>query len=288
MNEGLRSLLSVYELRSDRDYENAFKEIIQEIALLGLWRAKFFEYAAFYGGSSLRILYELDRFSEDLDFSLLKPDISFRLDRFFSAIAVELKSFGFDIYIESVEKSAKTTIQSAFIKATTRKNMLVIRTPDEYIKRMHRERVMKVKFDIDIDPPGEFLTEAKIRMLPIPYSILTFKLPDLFAGKVHALIHRERKSYVKGRDWYDLVWFIARKTPLGLAHLKARLVQTGTWEKEHSLKKNDVVELLEKTIAGTDFESARKDVLRFVKYPEALDLWSEEFFLTIVSQLQTT
>jgi predicted nucleotidyltransferase component of viral defense system len=285
MNDSLRSLIKAYELRSSRDYENALKEVVQEIALLGLWRAKFFEYAAFYGGSALRILYGLDRFSEDLDFSLLKRDPRFKLDRFLSAITTELQSFGFDVTIESVTKSIETPVQSAFIKANTRKNMLVIRAPNEFLERMHREKVIKVKIEIDIDPPGDFQTEARIRLLPIPYSVLSYKLCDLFAGKVHALIYRNRQQYIKGRDWYDLVWFVGHSVPVRLAHLKARLVQTRTWKTDADLSKENVLTLLNGIIGRTDFKAARADVIRFVKDPAVLDLWSKDFFLEVVSRI---
>jgi len=164
MNEAVKVMLDRYNCHSINDYENALKEIIQEIALLGFWRSKFFERAAFYGGSALRILYGLDRFSEDLDFSLLKYDKSFSLVDYCKAVEDELKSFGFSVTTEKKEKKYKTNIDSAFIKAGTLKNMIVIDIPDFIEKRIHSGKLIKIKLEVDKAPPGDFRTEAKLSL----------------------------------------------------------------------------------------------------------------------------
>jgi len=145
MNDAVNIMLDRYSCSSVNDYENALKEIIQEIALLGLWRSKFFEKAAFYGGSALRILYGLDRFSEDLDFSLLKKDEVFSLADYCRAVEDELNSFGFSVTVEKKEKKSKTNIDSAFIKAGTLKNMIVIDIPQSVRKKTDQGKVMKVR-----------------------------------------------------------------------------------------------------------------------------------------------
>ncbi|MBN1127559.1 MAG: nucleotidyl transferase AbiEii/AbiGii toxin family protein [Chitinispirillaceae bacterium] len=278
MHEGLRSMLAGYACRSSVDYQNALREIVQEIALLGLWRSKFFEHAAFYGGSALRILYELDRFSEDLDFSLLRPDTAFSLDKYLAAVQLELRAFGFTMTVEPRHKAVPTPIQSAFIKANTRANLLVIEAPSGMVASLNREQQLKVKIEIDIDPPGGFYTEARLRMLPISFSVVSYRLPDLFAGKMSAILCRQWKEHVKGRDWYDLVWFIARAIPLRLEHLAARLVQNGVWPKSEPLTGPALQKLLSERIEKTDFASARADVHPFVRDTASIELWSPGFF----------
>jgi hypothetical protein len=287
MHEGLRSMLAQYHCRSALDYRNALREIVQEIALLGLWRSKFFEHAAFYGGSALRILHELDRFSEDLDFSLRRPNLGFTLTTYIEAIEAELHGFGFRMTVEPHEKALPTPILSACIKANSRANMLVIEAPSGIVTSLHREKVLKVKLEIDIDPPAGFQTEARMRALPIPFSIIVYRLPDLFASKMSAVLCRHWKDHVKGRDWYDFVWFIARSVPLRLDHLTLRLAKNGAWPATKPFTGSDLTEMLLERIQKTDFTSARADVLPFVHDTASLDLWSASFFREIALKLKT-
>ena len=161
----------------------ALREILQEIALLGLWRSKFFEKAAFYGGTALRILYGIDRYSEDLDFSLLKPMPDFDISRYISALKREVRSFGFEVSVAVREKNAESTVQSAFLKADTLTHLLVIETAEDIARQIPRGQVMKIRIEIDTDPPMGFDTENKFLLQPISFSVRTFVLPDLFAGK---------------------------------------------------------------------------------------------------------
>ncbi len=285
MHEGVRTMLDAYHCQSSEDYENALKEIIQEIALLGLWRAKFFEHAAFYEGSALRIVYDIDRFSEDLDFSLLRSDASFDPSPYLRAIRDELRAFGFEMRVEQREKKDPSPIRSAFIKSNTRMTMLSVSVPHPIVRRLHRNQALKIKLEIDVDPPLEFLTEARVRLLPIPYSIRSFQLPDLFAGKISAILGRKRVANVKGRDWYDLVWLRARSTPVRLKHLKTRLVQNNNWPESSDLTHADLINLLDRCIEETDFAVARADLQRFVRDPQTLDLWSKSFFREIVRDI---
>jgi predicted nucleotidyltransferase component of viral defense system len=288
MHEGLRTMLAAYNCRNAFDYQNALREIVQEIALLGLWRSKFFEYAAFYGGSALRMLYGLDRFSEDLDFSLLKPDLNFSINSYMSALESELRSFGFRMTIEPKSKAIETPIKSAFIKGNTRASMLVIEAPQGVVRALHREQVIKVRLEIDVDPPGGFETEARIRTLPIPFSVLTYRLPDLFAGKMSAILCRGWKNHVKGRDWYDFVWFVARAVPIHLEHLAARLTQNRVWQGSKQLTLPILSEMLNERIEKTDFESAKADVASFINDTASVELWSKSFFREIVSKIRLT
>lgn len=286
MNEALEFMLAKYACQSRKDYENALKEIIQEIALLGLWRAKFFEKAAFYGGTALRILYGLDRFSEDLDFSLLSKDPSFSLKAYLQAVHIELQSLGFDVAVEEKTKVSDSAIQSAFIKAGTKEHLLKIKVPFSIQKIIHRDEILKIKLEVDIDPPGNFETETKILLLPIPFSVNSYTPADLFAGKIHSLLCRPWKNRIKGRDWYDFVWYVARHTPIRLQHLKERLQQTGNWDKKQKLTRDEVIHLIKEKIKKIDFDQAKEDVLPFLKNPESVALWSNNFFNQITEQIK--
>ena len=205
MNSAVLSMLERYKCATARDYENALKEIMQEIALLGLWRSKFFEHTAFYGGTALRILYGLDRFSEDLDFSLLKTRRSFDFGPYLNAIEAELNGMGFNVTVARQDKKVDTPVESAFVKAGTKEHLLKIQVPGPIVDRIHTDASLNVKVEIDTDPPGGFETEARTLLQPIPFSVNTYTRPDLFAGKLHAILQRSWKSRVKGRDYYDYV-----------------------------------------------------------------------------------
>jgi hypothetical protein len=286
MNEPLARMMSKYEFRRSEDYLRALREILQEIALLGLWRSKFFEKAAFYGGTALRVLYGLDRFSEDLDFSLLRSLPDFQLPKYSAALQTELRGFGFDARIEPKAKRALSPIQSAFLKADTIKQLLVIETGEEILRELPKGQVLKIKLEVDTDPPPGFSTEVKYLLRPIPFAVRSYMLPDLFAGKMHAILCRRWKTRVKGRDWYDFVWFISNHPALHLAHLERRLLQTGDLEKGETLTPEAFHARLRKTIETVNLGEARKEVEPFLKNPDSLAVWSKEFFIDITQRIK--
>lgn len=286
MNTAIEQMLDRYQCRSLEDYRSAVREIFQEIALLGLWRSKFFEHAAFYGGTCLRIFYGLDRFSEDIDFSLFKPNREFDLKKYHAALKSEFHSFGFEVSVEPRIKPATAAIQSAFIKAGTYQNMIAIEVPQNIRRVLHRNEVLKIKMEIDVDPPGSFSTEAKVLYQPIPFTVPVFSSPDLFAGKMHALLCRGWKNRVKGRDWYDFVWYVGRGVRLNTRHLFERMVQSGHWQASEPLTSSALMDLLEKKIKMTDFNIAKEDVSPFLKDPAAIALWSKDFFIGLLPRLQ--
>lgn len=288
MNQAVLSMLDRYDCVTILDYENALKEIMQEIALLGLWRSKFFEHAAFYGGTALRILYGLDRYSEDLDFSLLKPSDQFDLSPYMTAVETELSSLGFLVTVQAREKRIDTSIESAFIKAGTREHLIKITVPDSISDKVQKNKVMKVRFEVDTDPPGGFDTEVKTLLQPIPFAVNTFTMPSLFAGKLHAVLQRNWKGRVKGRDYYDFVWYISRDVPVNLKHLEMRLRQTDAWTKKRSMKKSDLIKLLEEKFEALDISAARIEVTPFLRDSAATALWSKQFFVSLLSRLKVT
>lgn len=287
MHAAIKTMLEKYKCHSEQDYINALKEIFQEIALLGLWRAKFYEKAAFYGGTALRILYGLDRFSEDLDFTLLKTEKNFDLTPYNQAVADELQSFGFQVSVEVKNKNIESNIESAFIKATTKQQLIIIEATPEITGRIHRMNTIKIKMEVDTNPPGNCDTEVKNILLPIPFSVKTLTPSDLFAGKLHAILCRPWQKRVKGRDWYDLVWYVARNIPVNLHHLRDRLIQSSAWDKSIKLTKNDLITLLSDKINETNFENAKSDIIPFIIDKEAVSLWSKNFFLDVIGKIST-
>lgn len=285
-SDALLKMLQRYELNSLLDYKNALKEIVQEIALLGLWRAKFFEKAAFYGGTALRILYHLDRFSEDLDFSLLAPNPKFNLANYEKAIQEELRSLGFIATVEKKKKTQESTIDSAFIKINTIQHLLLVGLPKGIGHNIHPNEMIKIRFEVDVDPPVfDLKTENAYLLLPYPFSIKTFRLEDLFAGKVHATLCREWKGRVKGRDWYDLIWFIVKEIPLNIRYLEARMRQSGFWTTKAKLQLPDVLAFFENKIQALDIVSAKQDIINFIKDSSVIDVWSKDFFRHLIKQI---
>ena len=285
MNEAVIRMIKRYDCKTGRDYQNALREIIQEIALLGLWRSKFFEKAAFYGGSALRILYGQERFSEDLDFSLLQPDINFRLDTYLKAILTELESMGVNVSIEQKKKLVNSAIKSAFIKAGTLEHLIKVGFALREQKRFHAQAMTKIKIEIDTDPPGGFNTEAKFLLQPFPFSVNTFSAPDLFAGKMHAVLCRSWSNRVKGRDWHDLVWFVSQKIPLNLKHLEERMRQTGHYNEIQGLTRERFLEYFLTRVETLDIENAKKDILPFLHDPLQIEVWSQKFFHAIAPRI---
>jgi len=286
--EALLQMLKKYELNSLLDYKNALKEIVQEIALLGLWRAKFFEKAAFYGGTALRILHGLDRFSEDLDFTLLVPNSDFDLSKYEKAVQVELQSLGFTAKVEKKAKAKQSPIDSAFIKINTIQHLLLVGLPDGIDRRVHPDEIMKIRFEVDTNPPPDgATTESAFLLLPYPFSIKTLRLEDLFAGKAHATLCREWKGRVKGRDWYDFVWFVSRDIALNINYLEERMRQTGHWRTKKKLTREDIIEHFDNKIESLDIESAKKDIINFIKDSSQIDIWSKEFFRDVVRRIRT-
>ena len=287
IHPALAGLIDRYQPRSSDDYQNAVREIVQEIALLGLGRTPFYEHAAFYGGSALRIFHGLQRFSEDLDFSLLQPEPGFSLKPYLGAVADELTAWGFQFRAEGIEKTKRTPIESAFLKGSTMINLLQIGVPPEMVSRLPKDQLIRIKLEIDLDPPPGATTGFLSRLVPTPHQVRVYDLPSLFAGKLHAVLCRSWKSRVKGRDFYDLIWYAGRRTPLNLAHLEARMRQSGDWPRETPLDTPGLCKRLEERFAAVDFEQAKEDIAPFLKDPRELRLWSAQFFLELIPQIRT-
>ena len=280
----IKEWLQEYNPKNKQDVYDALREIMQEIALAGLQRAGFFEKAAFYGGTALRIFYDLDRFSEDLDFSLLEPDEKFSLEPYFEAVVKEFEALGISVSIQEKKKSTTSNVESAFLKSGTVWKELVL---EDVVPQMGVGVLPNVKIKIEVDrkPPLGFETEEKLLLRPFSFYVKCFKMPSLFAGKMHALLFRKWIKRVKGRDWYDLEWYIKKGTPLDLDHFLLRAKDTGDWQGE-TINGAQVIQLLEAKIKAVNFDSVKEDVVRFILDSSELDLWGEQYFLDLVKNLK--
>ena len=279
----LEQMLSKYKTDTVDEKKNALKEIVQEVALCGLSRAGFFKEAAFYGGTALRIFYGLDRFSEDLDFSLIKPNENFELKRYFSSLEKELAALGLQFSIEEKQKAQDSAIKSAFLKGNTKEHILSVYGSNLNI---NANEVIKIKFEIDTEPPAFATFENKYRLLPSPYQVKLYDTPSLFAGKLHAVICRSWKNRIKGRDLYDYVFYLAHNASVNLAHLRARLEDSGILNTEDTFGLDELKSMLNNRFETIDFEQAKQDVLPFITDKSQLELWNEEFFKDITQNIR--
>jgi len=278
--EIVQERLDAYSCRSTLEEEHALREITQEIILAGLGRSGFFGRAGFQGGTCLRIFHNLNRFSEDMDFALDNPDPTFQLAPYLDRVRQELTVFGYDVEIDD-RSEASETVRQAFVKDDSVGRLLSL----GYRPRAGRMRMLRIKLEVDTNPPAGASYEMPVLDYPFPAAIRIFDLPSLFAGKLHALLCRD---YLKGRDWYDFIWYTARRIPINQALLSAALDQQGPWE-GHGPKTDNgwCVEQLCVRIAELDWMQAQRDVQRFVKPHElpSLELWTKDFFLQQAAKL---
>ena len=270
-------MLSRYEIKTSDDLLNAQQEVMQQIVLAGLYRGSFFNKAAFYGGTCLRIFYGMQRFSEDMDFSLLTKDTSFQLEDYFTAIQSEFKALGREVVITKKEKKTQTNVESAFLKNDT----------SEYNLQFTTERSIKIKIEVDTDPPAGFGTEYKLLLLPFSFMVRCYTLPDLYAGKIHALLFRSWRNRVKGRDWYDFEWYVRNNTELNIEHFYQRAFQSGSVRSEEQTFDN-LRQMLKEKIQNTNIEMVKNDVRPFIKNQDDLNIWSTGYFLQLVDMISVS
>ena len=277
----LNEWLTQYEINSARDEMNARREIFQEITLAGLSRGKFFEKASFYGGTALRIFYGLDRFSEDLDFTLNNIDANFTLENYIPFINEEFQLLDLKVELDYYSKKSDGQIESAFLKSDTILANLSI------VNKTGLLKALKIKIEVDTIPPLKFETESKLLFRPYSFYINVLKREFLFAGKLHALLFRNWKSRVKGRDWYDFEWYIRNQIPVSISHFYERAFQNGIID-EIQLTPELVKEMIIKKIDAVNLDDAKSDIVRFISSPDKLNIWSKQYFKDLVSHLKFT
>ena len=272
MNDIFQNMLSAYDLSTDQAVRNATFEVNQQVILAGLYQGGFFDKAAFYGGTCLRIFHGLQRFSEDIDFSLLCPDPEFDFTQYFQPIIDEFASIGRTVDIKKKDKKNFGKVESAFLKDNT----------DVYDVSFQTEKSIKIKIEVDTNPPLLFSTEQKLLMEPRSFMTRCFTLPDLFAEKMHELVYRAWKNQVKGRDWYDFEWYVRNRIPLDFRHLQERIKEFNGCEKT----KEEFMDDLKVRLSTSDIRQVKSDVLPFIKNPKELDIWSCDYFLQIMNLIK--
>lgn len=265
-------MLDQYKQEHGTATPNAAQEVMQQIALAGLHRGGFFDHAAFYGGTCLRLFHRLPRFSEDMDFSLIEKRDDIHLENYFPSIIKEFKMAGLDITIAKKEKKAFGRVESAFLKENT----------EAYDIKFQTKKTVKVKIELDIDPPLQFETEQKLLLQPYSFMTRCFTLPDLYAGKMHALVYRAWQRRIKGRDWYDFEWYVRNNIPLDFKHLQARIKDCSG----EDVDKETFMQHLRDKLASADIELVRIDVLNFISAPHELDIWSNDYFLQLADRIK--
>lgn len=271
-NEIFNQMLSSYDITTELQKRNAIFEVNQQIILSGLYNGGFFNEAAFYGGTCLRIFHGLQRFSEDMDFSLLAPNENFDFTYYFQPIIDQFTMVGREVEIRKKDKKNFGKVESAFLKDNT----------DVYDITFQTEKSVKIKIEVDTQPPLKFQTEQKLLLLPQSFMTRCFTLPALFAGKMHALVYRAWKNRVKGRDWYDFEWYVRHNVPLDFTHLCERALQFNheEFDKETFLQK------LNERLATADMNQIKADVLPFVRNPKELDIWSNDYFMELAKMIR--
>jgi predicted nucleotidyltransferase component of viral defense system len=280
----IKDWLAEYNPKNKDEAQSALREIMQEVALAGLYRGGFFEKAAFYGGTALRIFHGLDRFSEDLDFSLLQPAPDFSLDKYLDAIHTEFQALGMQVSIKEKKKAKDTHVDSAFLKSETIWRELVLNSiiPQS---GLGQQANIKIKIEVDTVPPVGFETEEKLLLRPFSFYVKCFTLPNLFAGKMHALLFRKWKENVKGRDWYDFEWYVKKGVAMNLKHFIERAQGSGDLQDE-KLTEQQFRKLLTDRINSVDMEKVKADAVRFIPDGTRLDIWSKTYFADLAGHLK--
>ena len=271
MSEIFEQMLQQHTIEGDNDRKNALYEVMQQVVLSGLYRGGFFKEAAFYGGTCLRIFHGLRRYSEDMDFSLLKKNPEFTLETYFPAIIEEARLLGRTVTITKKDKRNFGKVESAFLKDNT----------DVYDLTFQTEKTLKIKIEVDTNPPLVFTTEQKLLMQPFSFTTRCFTLPDLYAGKMHALTFRAWKNRIKGRDWYDFEWYVRNRVPLDFEHLKVRTKEFNNID----LTKELFLELLKERISKSDMDAVKADVITYIIDKRELDIWSNDYFLQLADMI---
>lgn len=286
MNSVLMNMLEKYDIKNVEDETNAMKEIIQEIVLCGLSRGGFFDEAAFYGGTALRIFYGLNRFSEDLDFALLKPNRDFDLSKYFSFIEKEVQAYGMNLSISTKEKNKDSNIMSAFLKGDTKEHILIFFPNESMSNNNQLLKNIKIKFEVDVNPPSGATYELKYKLLPSPHQVKLYDESSLFAGKIHAILCRNWNFRIKGRDLYDYIFYLSKNSSVNIELVKKKLIDSNVLKEDDEFNIDILKEMLNKKFKEINYTDAKEDVIPFIKDIDSLNLWNADFFTDINKNLK--
>ncbi len=281
----IEDMLEKYECCNATDNRNAFKELIQEVALCGLSHSGFFHIGAFYGGTALRIFHGLQRFSEEMYFSLLSTDKDFDLEQYLSGMRQELAAVGLQVTVERKQKTKISPIQTAFIEGGTCIQVTHITDNEADARGLAQDMVCKINVEVDTEPSPDASYEIKYALHPVPFAVRLYDKPSLFAEIIHAILCGGLNNRVKGSDLYDYVWHLANNTPLNLVHLQRRLEQSRCWNPKETLTLQIVKNMLNERFAAVDFKAGKKDVIDFIRTPAELALWGAAFFSAVTDKI---
>ena len=270
-----------YNCKTDIEEQQAIREITQEVVLAALGRGDFFKQALFQGGTCLRIFYGLNRFSEDMNFILRETNPDFQLKDHIKHLTDELAAYGYNIEITDRD-SADVTVKKVFLKDDSLGKVIDLR----HANQAGPMAKIRIKLEVDTNPPAGSGHELKYLDFPFVSSVAVQDRPSLFAGKLHALLCRE---YIKGRDWYDFIWYTGNRTGINYAFLTSAINQLGPWQGQSiTVDKAWLLSELERKIVSMNWKQAAEDVRRFVRVAEqpSLDLWSKDLFLGQLDKLR--
>lgn len=281
----INELLKKYPSSNTEEIKAGLREMMQSIVLIGLSKGGFFSQASFYGGTALRIFYGLNRYSEDLDFTLNEKNENFSLEPYFPFIKNVGISYGLDFEIVSKPKKIKTPVESAFAKINTYETFIHLKMNQDLTNILHKDEVMRIKFEVDCNPSLGFNIESKWIDLPEFAPIAALDESSLFAGKIHAILCRNYKNNVKGRDYYDFLFYVQRRTKPNMVYLKNKLIESKRLSPNDPFDMIILKELLKERFLVTDYEQVKTDVVRFLFTNEDLSFYSADFFIAMLDKI---
>ena len=261
----------------------AVKEVLQELILSALSTTDFFGKAAFYGGTSLRIFHGLPRFSEDLDFMVAEP-VSIDFNDYIPEMKRQLSVLGIDVEVSEEERSNPDLV-AGMVKGNTKELYLYMYSEDDLVRSIYKKELIRVKIEISTHYSDKAKKKIWMKNMPYPYSVTLFDLPTLFAGKIHAVLCRGWEGRVKGRDLYDFLFYANRGSTFNLGFLNDKFKMSGYSERD--LTHEEVIERLVERFSTLDYESARKDAMRFIRGKQiwSIDQWCPELFIEMAKEL---
>lgn len=281
----IEEIIKSYNPKTLNDNKSILREIIQSIVLVGLSRTDFFKKASFYGGTALRIFYNLNRYSEDLDFTLNEVNTDFSIDPYVESIKTVAKSYGLELEVNVKRKQISSPIESAFAKINTYQTFINLKLNEELTKILHKDEVIKVKFEIDCEPALGFTTENKWIDMPEFAPVIVLDEGSLFALKIHAILCRNYKNTVKGRDYYDFLFYVRRGVKPNISYLKNKLVDSKKINETDLFDINILKDMLISRFNEVDFEQVKKDTERFIIAREDLSYYCKELFIQMALKL---
>ncbi|MBI1883447.1 MAG: nucleotidyl transferase AbiEii/AbiGii toxin family protein [Chlamydiae bacterium] len=231
---------------------NIIREYLQVLVLKSIFQSKWGTHLSFMGGTCLRICYDLKRYSEDLDFCLDEPSKAYDFSKMVYHSQYDLGLLGISAEVNIHDDKI---VQKAFLRVAHLKEILELKT-------FRKDQKLHIKLEVDRHPPRLKKEEREsffVNRFQEIFPILKHNLPTLFSGKVLAILQR---PYARGRDYYDLIWYLSRKTPVNLNYLNRG------YKGEPFKSWQDVLTSLKKKVEEVRSRTLLKDIDRFLEDPQ--------------------